>query len=205
MDKKGKGRLSTKKLVLIAMLGAVSALLMLVEVGVPFAPGFLKIDLSSLAIVIGGFVMGPLEGMLIAIVKLLLKLLLKGTTTVGVGELMDVIVTACYMVPAVLFYRSHKTRKGAAISLGIGTIVVSIAAVVTNYFIMFPIYAWAFKMPLEAIVDMGTAINPNIDSLLTMMIWAVLPFNVLKYVIISLITFLVYKRLSVFLRNTILK
>ncbi len=205
----GKGRkerkLSTGKLVLIAMLGAISAVLMLFEFMVPFVPSFLKIDFSSLAVMIGGFVLGPVEGMFVVLLKDLLKLIMKGTSTAGVGELMDIIVSACYMIPAVLYYRKDKSRKRAAIGMAIGTASVSIAAMIANYFVMFPMYAWAYKMPVDALVAVGAAINHNIDSLFTMMLWAVLPFNLLKYSIISVITFLIYKRLAVFLRNTILK
>ena len=199
------GKVNTKRLVLVAMLGAISAVLMLFEFVIPFVPPFIKFDFSELAIIIAGFVLGPIDGLLVIFIKLVLKLILKGTTTAGVGEVMNFCVSAFYMLPSVLIYRRHKSKKWAAISMGIGTVVVSVMAVLTNYFIMFPVYAWAFHMPMEAIVEIGTQVNSKIDSLFTMMVWAVLPFNLLKYSVISLTTFLVYKRLAGFLRNTILK
>lgn len=204
-QQKRTGRLNTGRLVLIAMLGGISAVLMLFEFSVPFVPPFIELDFSELAIIIGGFVMGPVEGLLIILIKILLNLVMNGTTTMGVGELMNFCVSAFYMVPSVLIYRKLRTRKGAAISLLCGTLTVSILATLTNYFIMFPIYAWAYKMPMEALVQMGSAVNPHVNSLFTMMLWAVLPFNLFKYTLVSIITFLVYKRLAGFLRNTILK
>ena len=202
---KGAKRVDVRRLVLIAMLGGISAVLMLFEFSVPFVPPFIELDFSELAIIIGGFVMGPAEGLLIILIKVLLNLVMNGTTTMGVGELMNFCVSAFYMVPSVLIYRKLRTRKGAAISLVCGTLIVSILATLTNYFIMFPIYAWAYKMPMDALVQMGAAVNSHVDSLLSLMLWSVLPFNLFKYTLVSVITFLVYKRLAGFLRNTILK
>ena len=104
-----------------------------------------------------------------------------------------------------MIYHKFRSKKGAAVSMAIGTLTVSVMAVIINYFIMFPVYAWAFHMPMETIVKMGTQVNSQINSLFTMMVWAVLPFNLFKYTVISITTFLVYKRLAGFLRNTILK
>ena len=202
---KSAKRVDVRRLVLIAMLGGISAVLMLFEFSVPFVPPFIELDFSELAIIIGGFVMGPVEGLLIILIKVLLNLVMNGTTTMGVGELMNFCVSAFYMVPSVLIYRKLRTRKGAAISLVCGTLIVSILATLTNYFIMFPIYAWAYKMPMDALVQMGAAVNSHVDSLLSLMLWSVLPFNLFKYTLVSVITFLVYKRLAGFLRNTILK
>ena len=202
---KSAKRVDVRRLVLIAMLGGISAVLMLFEFSVPFVPPFIELDFSELAIIIGGFVMGPVEGLLIILIKVLLNLVMNGTTTMGVGELMNFCVSAFYMVPSVLIYRKLRTRKGAAISLVCGTLIVSILATLMNYFIMFPIYAWAYKMPMDALVQMGAAVNSHVDSLLSLMLWSVLPFNLFKYTLVSVITFLVYKRLAGFLRNTILK
>ena len=202
---KSAKRVDVRRLVLIAMLGGISAVLMLFEFSVPFVPPFIELDFSELAIIIGGFVMGPVEGLLIILIKVLLNLVMNGTATMGVGELMNFCVSAFYMVPSVLIYRKLRTRKGAAISLVCGTLIVSILATLTNYFIMFPIYAWAYKMPMDALVQMGAAVNSHVDSLLSLMLWSVLPFNLFKYTLVSVITFLVYKRLAGFLRNTILK
>lgn len=203
--KKSNGFLTTNKLVLIAMMGAISAILMLLEFSVPFAPYFLEMDFSELVVIIAGFVMGPIEGMLVILIKVLLNLLSSGTKTMGVGELMNFCVSAFYLLPAVLFYRRHRSKKGAVISLIISTLFVSVMAVLVNAFVMFPMYASLYGMPLDALVEMGKAVNPYVNSFLTLMLWSVLPFNLLKYTIVSVVTFLVYKRLAGVLRNTVLK
>lgn len=200
-----KQAISTRKIVLIAMLGAISAVLMLIETPLPFAPPFLKADLSELAIIIGGFVMGPVEGILIILIKILLKLIISGTHTAFVGEAMNFCVSAVYMLSSVMIYHKLHTKKGAALSLALGTCIVSIAAVFVNYYVMFPMYEKAYGMPMDAIIATGTAVNGHIVDLFTMMLWAVLPFNLLKYMVVSVVTFLVYKRLATLLRNTVLK
>lgn len=205
MEKMEQGSSRVKRMVLVAMLGAISAILMLFEIVVPLVPPFITFDFSELAIIISGFVLGPVDGLLTILVKILLNLVLTGTKTAGVGELMNFCVSALYMLPSVLIYRKIRSKKGAVIAMAIGTVNVSIMAVIINYFVMFPVYAWAFHMPISALVKEGTHVNPNIDSLFTMMVWAVLPFNLVKYSIISFTTFLVYKRLAGLLRNTILK
>lgn len=196
-------KLNVKAMVLIAMMGAVSAVLMLFEFSVPFVPPFIQFDFSELVIIISGFVLGPVGGLLTILIKILLNLVINGTATMGVGELMNFCISAMYMLPCVLIYQKIRTKKGAVISLAVGTVIVSFFAVLANYFVMFPLYAWAYKMPMEALVEMGTAVNAKVTSLFTMMIFSVLPFNLLKYTVVSIITFLVYKRLSVFLRNKI--
>lgn len=198
-------KIETKRLVLVAMLGAISTVLMLFEFVIPFVPPFIKFDFSELAIIIAGFVLGPIDGLLVIFIKLIMKLILSGTQTAGVGELMNFCVSAIYMLSSVLIYHKFRSKKGAAVSMAIGTLTVSVMAVIINYFIMFPVYAWAFHMPMETIVKMGTQVNSQINSLFTMMVWAVLPFNLFKYTVISITTFLVYKRRAGFLRNTILK
>ena len=193
---KSKKHLTTKNMVMIAMFGAIAGILMLFDFATPIAPSFMKIDLGDLPAILGTFMMGPIEGLLICIIKLLVKLIIKGSGTAFVGELSNFVVCAAYIIPSYLVYRTHKGKGGAIFSLAVGTIVVSLVAVLSNYFVMFPMYSSLYGMPLEAIIGMGTALNSRITNLFTMMLFAVLPFNLVKYGIVSLITFLVYKRLK---------
>ena len=193
---KKKKVFTTKNMVMIAMFGAIAGVLMLFDFAIPIAPGFMKIDLGDLPAILGTFMMGPIEGLLICLVKLLVKLVIKGTTTAFVGELSNFVVCAAYILPSYFIYKSHKGKAGAVLSLAVGTIVVSIVAVFSNYFVMFPMYSNLYGMPMEAIIGMGTAINPRITNLFTMMLFAVMPFNIIKYGIVSVITFFVYKRLK---------
>lgn len=183
------------------MLGAVAAVLMLLEVEVPLVPAFIKLDFSDIPIVLGTFIMGPLEGVLIATVKILLKLLFNGTHTAYVGEFANWLFAVCYVIPAALVYHFKKTKKGAVLALAAGTVFTSVVAVIANTFFIFPAYSKLYGMPMEAIIGMGTAVNKHITNMWTMMLYSIFPFNLVKYGIASVFTFLVYKRLkSVILR-----
>ena len=107
--------LRVRNIVLIAMFSALAAVLETIQVAVPFAPPFYKLDFAELPVLIGGFAMGPAQAALIAIVKNLLKLLLNGTSTYYVGELGNIIGSCMFSVPAALIYRRHKTKKTAMI------------------------------------------------------------------------------------------
>ena len=187
---------TTKNMVMIALFGAIAGVLMVFDFSIPIAPSFMKIDLGDLPGMLGAFMMGPIPGLLICLVKLLVKLVIKGTSTAFVGELSNFVVFAAYMLPATLVYKYKKGKSGAILALLTGTIVVSLVAILSNFFVMFPLYSNLYGMPLEAIIGMGTAINANITDLFTMMLFAVLPFNLIKYGIVSVITFLLYKRLK---------
>lgn len=191
-------RFSTSKMVMTGILGAVSAILMILEFPVPIAPGFIKMDFSDFPIILGGYLMGPLAGFFIILIKILLNFILSGTTTVGVGEVANFIYSVSYMLPAVLIYKKIHTKAGAVISLAAGTIVAAGVAFVANYTFIFPAYAKLFGISLDSIIGMGTAINGNITDLFTLMLFSILPFNLFKYGCISVITFFGYKRLSRF-------
>ena len=183
-------------MVLIAMFGAVAAILMSFELSFPLVPDFIKLDFSDFPIVLGTFVMGPIEGVLIATVKILLKLLFRGTSTAYVGDFANWLFAIFYILPAALVYHFKRTKAGAVLALAAGTVVTSIMAVVCNVTFIFPAYSKLFHAPMDAIIAMGTAINSRITSLWTMMFYSIFPFNLFKYGLSSVITFLVYKRIK---------
>ena len=186
---------NTKKLVLIALLSSVAAVLMFLDFSVPLTPSFVKFDLSELPVILGGYLLGPTSGIAIIVLKLTIKLILKPSSTMLIGELSNFIASLTYMLPAVLYYRRNKTLKGAVISLAIGTIISAIVVTVADYFVIFPLYAKLF-MSMEAIIKAGNAINKNIDSLLSLMIISIFPFNIFKYTVTSVLTVLLYKKLK---------
>lgn len=196
-------RMKTKKLVLVAMLGAISAVLMLIEMSVPLVLPFIKMDFSELPIILGGFILGPGAGAGIIVIKILLNFVFNGSTTAGVGEVANFVLSISYMLPSVLIYQRKKTRKWAALSMVIGTVTASIVSVFMNTYVMFPVYGAAFHMPMEEIVAIGMAVNPAVHDLLTLMLFSVFPFNLFKYGVVSVLTFFVYKRLAGFIRNII--
>ncbi|MDR7856860.1 ECF transporter S component [Tissierella sp.] len=188
---------STKTMVKISVLGVISFILMFFEIPMPWlAPTFMKIDISDLPALIGSFAIGPMAGVIIQLLKNVLNLLIEGSTTGGVGELANFVVGAVFAYTAGFVYYKNKTIKRALIGLILGTVLMTIVITLANYFIMFPFYAKLFGMEIQALVDMGAIINKNIVDLKSMMLIAVVPFNLLKGAVLTVITMLIYKRVS---------
>lgn len=192
-----KGIAKTRRLVQIAMLAAVSAVLMLFEFPIPFlAPSFYEMDFSEIPILIGSFAMGPLAGACIELIKVLINLVINGTDTMFVGEFANLLMGCALVVPAGYIYKTHKTRKHALIGMAAGAICMAAAAVFLNAYLLLPAYGKAFGMSMDVIINAGAAINSAIDSLLKFCLLAVAPFNLLKGILVSVITFLLYKHIS---------
>lgn len=188
-------KLKTKQVVLMGMFGALAAVLMLFEVPLPFiAPSFYGLDISEVPVLVGTFAMGPVAGIVIEAVKILVKLLLKPSTTGFVGEFANFVIGCSLVVPAGLIYRRHKTKGSAVLAMAVGTILMAIAGAVLNALAMIPFYS--HFMPLENILAAGAAIQPAVSSVWGLAIFCVAPFNLLKGAIVSLLTALVYKRIS---------
>jgi len=188
--------LSTKTVVTVGMLSAVATVLMLFEIPVPFAPSFYKIDLSELPALVAGFAFGPVAGVMVEFVKIVLKTLVKGTSTAFVGELANFVIGCGLVLPASVIYRFRKNKKMAIISCAVGTLVITIIGPVFNAVYLLPAFAKLYGMPMEAIIGMGSAVNPAITGVGTLVIFAVAPLNLLKGLIDSVITVLIYKPLS---------
>ena len=191
-----QARISVRTTVKIGMLAAISVVLMLFVIPLPFAPSFYEIDFSEVPVLIGAFAMGPVAGAAIELVKILLNLVITGTDTAGVGELANFIIGCSLCLPAAIIYKRKKTRKGAMIGMVAGTALMVVIGCLINAYVMLPAYSAAFNLPIDALVQMGTAINPNITNLNTFVIFAVAPFNLLKAVLVSLIVLLIYKKIS---------
>lgn len=194
-------QLNVKIIAFISMLGALSAVLMSINVPLPFAPTFLKFDISELPALFAGFFLGPISGGGVIAVKLLLKVLLQGTETAFVGELMNLIGSCAFVLPAALIYQHWHTKRGALAALSISTVLVSIVCIFLNAYVAFPMYSFLYGMPMEAIIEMGSTVNPLVHDSLTLMIYGVFPFNLVKHGITSLATYLVYKRCGNALRT----
>ncbi len=192
----GNSKVGVRIIVQIGMLSAIAVVLMLFEVPLPFAPSFYEIDFSEVPVLVGCFVMGPLAGAAIELIKILLNFVINGTMTAGVGEIANFIIGCALCVPAGIIYKKNRTRKGALIGMASGTVLMVAAGCVMNAFVLLPVYAKAFGMPMEALVGMGSAVNSHITSLSTFVIFAVAPFNLLKGVLVSLIVLLIYKKIS---------
>ena len=189
-------KFGVKALVKIGMLAAVAVILMIFEIPLPFAPAFYEIDFSEVPVMVGCFAMGPLAGALIELVKILLNFVITGTDTAGVGELANFIIGCSLCVPAGLIYRRNRTRKNALIGMITGTLLMTVIGCVINAFVLLPTYAVAFGLSMDKLVAMGTAVNSGITGISTFVMFAVAPFNLLKGILVSVIVFLIYKKIS---------
>lgn len=186
---------NTRKIVVIAMLSALAAVLMLFEIPLPFiAPPFYKIDFSEVPVLIGAFSLGPIAGVVIEAIKILLNLILNGTITGGVGEIANFVIGCAYILPASLIYKRKKTKGNAILAMVIATITMTVLSVFINAYVMIPIYSQF--LPLEQIIKMGKSIVPLITNMFTFCVFCVAPFNLIKGICISVITTLIYKPLS---------
>ncbi len=188
--------MKTNKMVKTAMLSAAATLLFLIKIPLPFiAPPFYELDLSNSASLIGAFAMGPIAGVVIELLKNLINLLLDGSITGGIGELSNFVTACALVVPASLIYKSSKTKKSALLGLGTGVVTMTIFAYFSNVYIMLPAYSKALEIPIQTIVDMGSAIHPSIDSVRALALLCVVPFNIVKGLVVAAFTFLLYKKI----------
>lgn len=185
-----------------AMLGALAMILFLFEFPIPFlAPSFYEVDFSEVPVMIGAFYLGPVGGVIIELVKVLLKLVIKGTSTAFVGDLANFVIGCSFVVPASIVYHLRKTKKTALLGLLTGAVVMTVFGSSFNAVYLLPAFSKLYGMPLDAIVGMGTAINGGITSVSTLCLFAVAPLNLIKSVLISVPTMVLYKRISKVLHN----
>jgi riboflavin transporter FmnP len=185
------------KLTLMALFAAIAAVLMNFEFPVPFIPPFLKIDLSGVAVLIAAFMFGPWQALAVLLIKDLAHV--PPSTSAGVGELADFIMLGAFAVTASLIYRRRKDRKHAIIGCAAATLAIGLVGVIANRFLIIPFYSNI--MPIDAILEMCAAVNPAIGSLDAYYWFAAFPFNIFKGILLSAITILCYKKLSVFLKK----
>ena len=183
--------LSVQYLTRIAVLTALASILFLIEIPVV---AFYKLDLSNLPVLLGAFSMGPVPGLIILLLKSLIGML--HSSSMYVGELADFIMGAAFVLPAALIYRRHKTRNTALAGMAVGTVVMIVVAVLVNWKIMIPFYMTAYGMPMEAVVGMATKAVPFVDTEWKLLLCVTAPFNLLKGVVLSSLTFVLYKHLS---------
>ena len=195
-----KNFLRIYRMALIGILSAVAAVLMLLEFPVSFlAPPFYELDFSEIPIIIGAFAMGPVEGVIMEALKIVLNLLFNGTITAGIGELANFLIGVSYVLPAAIFYRIRKTKKVATVGLIVSTVFVVAISAVLNAFVLLPFYANGGS--LQAFIDMGNKVNGHVNDLLSFTLLCVVPFNLLKFVTDTVVTLLVYKKVSRILKN----
>ena len=191
---KKRHRLNT--ITTVGMLAAISGVLMVIELPLFFAPPFYKLDFSELPVLICAFSLGPVAGVVCEFLKVLIHLLLKGTSTAFVGDLANFLVGCSFVLPASILYQKLLSKKGAVASLALGTGVMTVFGSLFNAWFLIPRFAVMYGLPLDAIIAMGTQVNGAITDLSTLVLLAVVPFNLLKGVLVSVLTFFLYKRVE---------
>lgn len=190
-------QMNVKKIVLIGMLGAIGAILMFIRTPLPFMPPFMDFDLASLPEMIGGFALGPMAAVFIILVKILAKFAMLGTSSMFTGEIQNFLLSCAYVLPAVWIYDRHKSKKSAIQGMVVGTVICAIVAVFTNLYIIIPFYASLGNMTVQSIIDMCSAVSPIITNTFTLAIFGIIPFNLIKNGVASIITYVVYKKISI--------
>jgi riboflavin transporter FmnP len=191
-----KSRASVKTIARIGILSALAFVLMMFEFPLPFAPSFYKLDFSEVAVLLGTFAMGPVEGVIIEALKIVLNLIFTGSQTAYVGEFANFLIGCAFIIPAGIIYKRHKTKKTALIGMLTGTLCMALAGALMNYYVLLPLYSTLYGLPMETIIGMGTAIIPAVKTEFQFVCLCVVPFNLFKGVVVSAITFILYKHVS---------
>lgn len=188
---------SLDRITKVGVLSALSYGLMFIQVPIPIAPPFMKLDLADVPSLIGGFALGPWYGVMIQFIKNLLNL--SKTMTGGVGELSNFIVGSTFVLVSSLIYRNNKTKKNSILSLILGVLAMSAVATISNAFVVFPLYGKAINMDLSAFAAQAGK-NSLVKNYFTLMIFSIAPFNIIKGAVESIVTELIYKRISPILK-----
>ena len=187
----------TRRLCIIAICSAIATVLHMLDFPLLFlAPEFYKLDFSELPVMLCGFYLGPSAAVTAEALKILLKLILKGTSTAFVGDFANFVVGCSLVLPATAIYHIRRKRGFALAGLAVGTLVLTVFGSAFNAIYLLPKFAQLFHMPLDKIVAMGTAINGSIHSVSTFVLLAVAPLNLIKGCMISILTVLLYKRIA---------
>lgn len=184
----------TRVIVTVGLLSAIAFVLMYLEFQVPLFPSFLKFDFSDIPPLLASFALGPIYGIFVEIVKNVIHLPVSQTG--GIGEIANFIVGSIFVYTVGTIYKKNKSKKVALIAMLVGTIAMAFAGSILNYYVFLPLYQKIMGWPLSAIIGMGKAANSHIVDLKTLISYGIFPFNILKGLVLSLITFLIYKKLS---------
>ena len=197
MTSTAKGsRISVAVMTRIAILAAAASILFLIEIPIV---AFYKLDLSNIPVLLGAFSMGPVPGLIILAIKSAIGLL--HSSSAGVGELADFVMGAALVLPAAMIYHRNKSRKNAIIGMAVGTLCMVVVSVLMNKWVMLPFYMGAFHMDMDGIIKAAKV--SGVDSEWKLLLLVTGPFNLLKGVVLSIVTGLIYKPLSPILHGKI--
>ncbi|MBQ5890019.1 MAG: ECF transporter S component [Clostridia bacterium] len=195
INRKRSFKVNTRKLVLTAVLGAIASVMMMEPFSfpIPIMPSYIKMDFSEVPALIASFSMGPISGAAVCLIKNVINAFFSKTGCIG--ELSNFLLGVAFVVPAGYVYKFKKNRTGAVIASITGSVTMALTGVATNYFIIFPLFS-KYLMPIESIIGMYQKIMPSVDGMLMCLLIFNLPFTLVKGLIDSALTFLIYKRIS---------
>lgn len=186
-----------RRVSIIGICSAIAVVLHVLDFPLLFlAPDFYKLDFSELPVLLGGFFLGPSAAVAIEGIKVLLKLLLKGTSTAFVGDFANFFVGCCLVLPATVWYHLHKNKKGAIVGLVIGTLTMTVIGTAFNAVYLLPKFAQLYGIPMDVLIGMGTKIHGSIHCVFSFVALCVAPLNLIKGALVSLLTMLLYKRVA---------
>lgn len=194
---KTRSNLNVRVMVVTAMLSAVSFLLAFLEIPMPLSPSFSMMDLSDLPALIGAFAFGPVTGVVIELIKNGLQLF--STNTGGIGELANFLMGASFVFTAGIIYKRRKTKKTALIACIAASVVMAVVAGLLNYFVLLPMYS--VFMPIDQVIAAFGEIIPFIKTKLEVILFSAIPANIIKGLMISVFTMLIYKGVSPILKG----
>lgn len=180
-----------------AIFAALSTALMFLSFGVPFMPSFLKLDFSEVPALIAAYSLGPVSGVIVCLVKNLINM--TATTTGCVGELSNFLLGCMLVVPAGMIYKYKRNRIGALVGALVGSVIMGLGSLLTNYYIVYPVY-YNF-LPYEAILGMYQALYPKVNDLWDCLLVFNLPFTIMKGLLCAVITFVIYKPVSIVMKT----
>ena len=188
---------SARRVSIIGICAAIATVLHMLDFPLLFlAPGFYKLDFSELPVLLCGFYLGPSATVICEGLKILLKLMLKSTSTAFVGDLANFVVGCSFVLPATIWYHVHKSKHSAIIGLVLGTLSMSVFGTAFNAVYLLPKFAELYGMPLDTIIAMGAEINGSIHNVASFVMICVAPLNVVKGTVVSVLTMLLYKRVA---------
>ena len=182
---------------IVGICAAIATVLHILDFPLLFlAPEFYKLDFSEVPVLLCGFYLGPTATVACEAIKILLKLLIKGTPTAFVGDFANFAVGCSLVLPATIFYHAHRSKHSAIIGLTLGTVCMTVFGSAFNAIYLLPKFAQLYGMPLESIVGLGTLVNGNVNSVATLVLFCVVPLNLIKGMAVSILTMLLYKRVA---------
>jgi riboflavin transporter FmnP len=188
---------AARRVSIIGICAAIATVLHMLDFPLLFlAPEFYKLDFSELPVMLCGFYLGPSATVICEAVKILLKLLLKGTSTAFVGDFANFAVGCSLVLPATVIYHLRKSKRSAVIGLVVGTVILTIFGSAFNAIYLLPKFSQLYGLELSAIIAMGSKINAGIQDITTFVMLAVAPLNLIKGAAVSVLTMLLYKRIA---------